>query len=45
MTVAKAEALILCSPDAKRRLIGKDPDAVKDGGQLEKRATEDKMAR
>ena len=27
----------------KSRLIGKDPDAGKDGGQEEKRATEDEM--
>ena len=27
---AKAEALILWSPDLKSRLIGKDPDAGKD---------------
>ena len=30
-------------PDAKGRLIGKDPDAGKDWG-LEKEATEDEMA-
>ena len=34
---------ILCPPDAKSRLIGKDPDAGKDWGQEEKRATEDEM--
>ena len=28
----------------KGRLIGKDPDAEKDGGQEEKGATEDEMA-
>ena len=29
--------------DAKSRLIGKDPDARKDGGQEEKGATEDEV--
>ena len=29
-TDAEAEALILWPPDAKSRLIGKDPDAAKD---------------
>ena len=29
-TDAEAEALILWPPDAKRQLIGKDPDALKD---------------
>ena len=29
--------------DAKSRLIGKDPDARKDGGQEEKGATEDEI--
>ena len=38
-----AEALILWSPDAKSRLTGKDPDAGKNWGQQEKRATEDEM--
>ena len=38
----EAEAPILWPPDAKSRLIGKDPDAGKDCGQ-EKRATEDEM--
>ena len=40
---AKAEAPIVWSPDAKRQLIGKDPDAGKDWGQEEKRAAEDEM--
>ena len=31
-----AEAPILCPPDVKSRLIGKDPDARKDWGQDEK---------
>ena len=30
-------------PDAKSRLIGKDPDAGKDWRQKEKRAAEDEM--
>ena len=41
-----AEVPILCPPSmscAKSRLIGKDPDAGKDWGQEEKRATEDEM--
>ena len=40
-TDAEAEAPILWSPDAKSRLIGKDPDSGKDWGQEEKEATED----
>ena len=39
----EAETPILWQPHAKSRLIGKDPDAGKDGGQEEKRATEDEM--
>ena len=39
-TDTEAEAPILWSPDAKRRLIGKDPDAGKDGGQEEMGVTE-----
>ena len=38
-----AEAPILCPPDAKSRLTGKDPDASKDLWQEEKGTTEDKM--
>ena len=38
-----AEAPILWPPDAKSRLIGKDPDAGKDWRQKEKRAIEDEM--
>ena len=38
-----AEAPILWSPDAKSRLIGKDPDAGQDWGQEEKGAMEDEM--
>ena len=40
-----AEAPILWSPDAKSRLIGKDPDAEKDLRQKEKGAGEDEMVR
>ena len=36
-TTAEAEAPILWPPDAKSRLIWKDPDAGKDGRQEEKR--------
>ena len=39
-TDAEAEALILWPPDAKNWLIGKDPDAGKDG-RPEKGMTED----
>ena len=35
--------LILWSPDAKRQLIGRDPDAGKDCEQEEKGVTEDEM--
>ena len=42
-TDVEAEAPILWSPDAKRRLIGKDSDAGKDWGQEEKGMTEDEM--
>ena len=42
-TEAEADTPILWPPDAKKWLIGKDPDAVKDWGQEEKRATEDEM--
>ena len=40
---AEAEAPRLWPPDAKRQLIGKDPDAEKDWGQEEKGSTEDEM--
>ena len=43
-TDAEAEALTLRPPDAKSRLIGKDPDVGKDWGQEEKEMTEDEMA-
>ena len=42
-TDAEAEAPILWPPDGKNQLIGKDPDAGKDGRQEEKGATENKM--
>ena len=44
-TNAEVEAPILWPPDAKRLLIGKDPDAEKDWKQKEKRAAEDEMFR
>ena len=40
-TDTEAEDPILCPPDVKSQLIGKDPDAGKDWGQEEKGATED----
>ena len=42
-TDAETEALILWLPDAKSRLIRKDPDAGKDWRQEEKEMTEDEM--
>ena len=42
-TDAEAETPILWPPDEKNQLIGKDPDAGKDGGQEEKGMTEDEM--
>ena len=42
-TVAEAEAPILWPPDVKSRLIRKDPNAGKDGGQEEKGVTEYEM--
>ena len=44
-TDAEAEAPMLWPPDAKSRLMEKDPDAGKDGGQENKGATEDGMVR
>ena len=38
-----AEAAILWLPDVKSRLIGKDPDAGKNGRQEEKGTTENEM--
>ena len=40
---AEVEAPILWPPDVKNWLIGKDPDAGKDGGQEEKGTTEDEI--
>ena len=45
MTDAEAEAPILWPPDAKSRLIGKDPAAGKDWEQEEKGATENEMVK
>jgi len=42
-TDAEAEAPILWPPDRKSQLIGKDPDAGKEQGQEERRATGDEM--
>ena len=42
-TDAEAETPVLWPPDAKSWLIGKDPDAGKDGRQEEKGMMEDKM--
>ena len=42
-TDAEAETPILWPPDEKNQLIGKDPDAGKDGGQEEKGTTEDEV--
>ena len=42
-TDAEAEAPILCPPDVKHWLTGKDPDAGKDLRQDEKGMTEDEM--
>ena len=43
VTVTEGEAPILRPPDTNSRLIGKGPDAVKDGRQEEKGRTEDEM--
>ena len=40
----KLKPPILWPPDMKSQLIGKDPDARKDGGQEGKREIEDEMA-
>ena len=42
-TDAEAEAPILWPPDAKSRLVGKDPDVGKDERQEERGMTEDEM--
>ena len=44
-TDVEAETPILWLPDAKNWLIRKDPDAGKDWGQKEKRATEDELVK
>ena len=41
---AEGETLVLWPPDAKSPLIGKDSDAGRDWGHLEKGTTEDEMA-
>ena len=43
-TDAEAETSVLWPPDAKSRLIGKDPDAGRYWWQEEKGTTEDEMA-
>ena len=43
-TDAEAETPVICPPDAKSLLIGKDPDAGKDWRQEEKGMTEDETA-
>ena len=42
-TDVEAETPVLWPPDTKSCLIGKDPDAEKDGRQEEKGMTEDEM--
>ena len=42
-TAAKAEAPILWPSDVKSQHTGEDPDAEKNWGQEEKRATDDEM--
>ena len=42
-TDVEAEAPILCPPDVKSQLIGRDPDVGKDLRQEEKWVTEDEM--
>ena len=44
-TAAEAETPILCPPDVKSWLIGKDPDSGKDGRQEEKGVAEDEMVK
>ena len=43
MTDAEAEAPVFWSSDVHRQIIGKAPDAGKDQGQKEKRASEDEI--
>ena len=42
-TDAETETTILCPPDGKNWLVGKDPDAGKDWRQVEKGATENEV--
>ena len=42
---AEAEAPILWPSEMKSQLTGEEPDAEKDWGQEQKRATEDEMIR
>ena len=42
---AEAETPIICPPDVKNWLIGKDPDAGKDWSREEKGMAEDEMVR
>ena len=42
---AEAESPNLWPPDVKGQLVGKDPDAGKDGRHKEKGVVEDEMAR
>ena len=44
-TDAEAETPILCTPDVKNWLIGKDSDTGRDWGQEEKQVAEDEMVR
>ena len=44
-TDAEAEAPILWLPNAMGLITGKDPDAVEDWSQMEKRVAEDEMVR
>ena len=44
-TVAEVKAPILWPPDPKSQLIGRNPDAGKDGRQKEKGTAEDEMVR
>ena len=43
-TDAEAKTPILWPPDLKSHLLGEDPDAGKDGGQMEKGMTEGEIA-
>ena len=43
--IGRTEAPVLCPPDAKSQLFGKDPHAGKDWRQKEKGVAEDEMVR